>query len=154
MFKLQTHLARMMTAGSRATQEARAAVEQLDALSAKASGSLADSVKALDKKIGAVLDGSGEPAGAATKEKNLKDMNADIYSLYMAVDRADAAPTAAQVKATDTTEPDLAGALKRWDEIKSSDLPALNRSLKGANLPEIHLESNHHDEEDTDGDEE
>jgi hypothetical protein len=31
--------------------------------------------------------------------------------------------------------------MKRWDEIRQSDLPALNRQLKSANLPEIGLES-------------
>jgi hypothetical protein len=31
--------------------------------------------------------------------------------------------------------------MKRWEEIKTSDLPALNRQLKSANLPEIRLDS-------------
>ena len=31
--------------------------------------------------------------------------------------------------------------MKRWEEIKKSDLPALNRQLKSANLTEIRLES-------------
>jgi len=31
--------------------------------------------------------------------------------------------------------------MKRWEEIKTTDLPALNRQLGTANLPEIRLES-------------
>ncbi len=153
MFKLQSKLAAMMTHASEATMQARAATDQLDALSAKATGPLADSIKSLQKKIGAVLDGSAEAAVAKAPEKTLKDVDADIYMLYTSVDRADAAPTPAQEKAADTIAADLASPLKRWEEIKSSDLPAINRDLKTANLPELHLDSKQQDEEDMDGDE-
>jgi hypothetical protein len=152
-FKLQTRLASMMTRSSEAIFQARAASEQLDALTAKASGALADAIKALDKKIGIVLEGSKEPAAAGTAEATLKAVNEDVFTLYAAVDRADAAPTAAQVKATDAIEPGLAAALKRWEEIKASDLAELNRQLKSANLPEIRLDSKRKDEEESDGDE-
>jgi hypothetical protein len=32
--------------------------------------------------------------------------------------------------------------MKQWEEIRKSDLPALNRQLKSANLPEVRPESN------------
>jgi photosystem II stability/assembly factor-like uncharacterized protein len=153
MFKLQRHLAGMMAVSSRATQEARAATEQLDALSAKPTSPLADSVKSLQKKITAILEGPAEPAAAKAPEKTLKDVNASIYMLYTGVDRADAVPTPAQEKAADAIGADLALLLRRWDEIKSTDLPALNRDLRTANLPEIHLDSKQKDEEESDGDE-
>ncbi len=31
--------------------------------------------------------------------------------------------------------------MDRWKAVKSQDLPALNKQLKGANLPEVKLES-------------
>jgi hypothetical protein len=37
-------------------------------------------------------------------------------------------------------ERDHADAMKRWNEFKSSDLPALNRQLREAGLSEIHLQ--------------
>ena len=40
-----------------------------------------------------------------------------------------------------------ADVMKRWNEFKSSDLPALNRQLREANAPEIQLESNLQSEE-------
>jgi hypothetical protein len=58
------------------------------------------------------------------------------------VGQADASPTAAQINAVADTERDLSAVMKRWEEIKKSDLPALNRQIRSANLPEINLESN------------
>jgi hypothetical protein len=39
------------------------------------------------------------------------------------------------------SERDLSVTMKRWEEIKKSDLPALDGQLKSKNLPEINLES-------------
>jgi hypothetical protein len=57
------------------------------------------------------------------------------------VERADAAPTSAQQNALTETEKDFTGSLKRWAEIKETELPELNRQLRGANLLEIRLTS-------------
>jgi hypothetical protein len=148
MFKLQTRLAAIMTRSSRATLQARSVREQLEKLTAQTTGATVDAIKALDKKIAAMLDGSGEPAAANMPEKNLKAINEDIYTLYAAVDRTDAAPTPAQDKTASEIEADLAPVIKRWEELKSADLPALDRQLKSANLPEISLAiGSHLDEE-------
>ena len=147
MFKLQTRLARMMTASSEAILQARSIREQLEKLTAQATGAASDAIKALDKKIAAILDGSGEPAAAKPAEKNLKAVNDDIYTLYTAVDRADAAPTPAQEKAASAIEADLRPVMKRWEELKTTDLAALNRQLKSASLPEIRNEIDTHLEE-------
>jgi photosystem II stability/assembly factor-like uncharacterized protein len=147
MFKLQARLARMMTVSSEAILQARSIREQLEKLMAQASGPTSDAIKALDKKIAAILDGSGEPATAKTAEKNLKAVNDDLYTLYAEVDRADAAPTPAQEKAASATDADLLPVKKRWEDLKSSDLAAMNRQLKSASLPGIHLEINSHLEE-------
>ena len=41
--------------------------------------------------------------------------------------------------------------LKRWNEFKSTDLPALNRQLRESHIPEIELQRDiHHDETETD----
>jgi hypothetical protein len=34
--------------------------------------------------------------------------------------------------------------MKRWEALKSSDLPALNQALKTANLPELKIDSDPH----------
>ncbi|MGH9713336.1 MAG: WD40/YVTN/BNR-like repeat-containing protein [Candidatus Acidiferrales bacterium] len=138
MFRLQTRLAGLMTYSSTAILQARSAREQLEKLGTQPSAA-SDAIKALDKKLEAILEGAGETDAGKTPEKALKDVNGDVYSLYMAVDRADAAPTPAQQKAAAEIENDLAPVSKRWEEIKSTDIPALNRQLKGANLTEIQL---------------
>jgi hypothetical protein len=40
-----------------------------------------------------------------------------------------------------SVEKDYAAAMTRWSAIKSKDLPALNRQLSGAGLPEIQLKA-------------
>jgi hypothetical protein len=37
--------------------------------------------------------------------------------------------------------------MKRWDALTTSDLPALTRELRAANLPEVHIESDPHQED-------
>jgi hypothetical protein len=44
-------------------------------------------------------------------------------------------------------ERDSADALKRWNEFKNSDLPALNRLLRESKVPEVQLEADVHAEE-------
>ena len=138
-FKLQTRLASMMTRSSEAILQARSIREQLEKLSASATSSTKEAIAALDKKIVTLLEPAGASAAATSEEKNLKDVNGDVYDLYMQVDHPDAAPTLAQEKATEATEAELAPLLKRWQEIKSSDMPALNRLLKTAQLSEIQV---------------
>jgi hypothetical protein len=62
-----------------------------------------------------------------------------VASLYGDVDRADAAPTVAETSALAETERNLSSVMQRWNAIKSTDLPALNRQLRGAGMPEIEL---------------
>jgi len=73
-------------------------------------------------------------------ESTLNYVYRTVNSLYAEVDRADAAPTAAQGEAAGAIENEGAGVLKQWEELKSTDLPALNGVLRGASLPEIRIE--------------
>jgi photosystem II stability/assembly factor-like uncharacterized protein len=137
LFKVQVRIDAMMTRSSEAILQARSIREQLAKLTTQASGPTGDAVKALDRIIAKLLKGPAEPSATSAAEKNLKDVNADVYTLYTAADRADAAPTPALEKATSETEADLAPLLQRWHELKSSDLAALNRKLADAHLAEI-----------------
>jgi len=166
-FKMQMSLADMMTRSSQAIAQARSALEQIEKLSAGATGSAKEAIEALDKKLAAALDGSivattqkpGGPAAAEsasipTSEQGLAHVSGDIAPLYAEVDRVDAEPTPAQVQALATIERDFAAAMKRWEALKSSDIPALNRQLKSANLPELRVEANLQPTEEAEGDEE
>jgi hypothetical protein len=67
--------------------------------------------------------------------------------LYGQVWQVDAEPTAAQSEAVGAAEHDALEVLKRWDALKAADLPALNHALRDANLPELQVESDSHQEE-------
>jgi hypothetical protein len=67
--------------------------------------------------------------------------------LYGQLGQVDAEPTAAQSEAGAATEHDASDVMQRWDALKTSDLRALNRTLRTANLPEIQIESDPHKED-------
>jgi photosystem II stability/assembly factor-like uncharacterized protein len=138
-FDLEVRLASELTVSTEAVTQARSVVDQLHKLGNR-SGALSESIKALDQKVGAILRGP-TPAVSGASEPTLTRASAAVDALYTSVGQADAAPTTAQINAAADTERDLSALMKRWGEITNSDLPALNRQLKSANLPEIHLES-------------
>ena len=90
-----------------------------------------------------------DKAGVAQPVCVAKDVNGDVFSLYGAASGndsvakdSDAAPTAALVAAASKVESEVALILKAWDQIKTTDIPAVNRQLKSANLPELRPEVN------------
>ena len=160
-FGKQQLLAGMMTQTTEAVTEARALREQLQRLAGKApavtavggtagspaqkiSGPLAEAVSAFDKKLTAILGGAGGQGGfgvAASPSPTLSRTASTIGALYGEIDRADAAPTAAQLAAINALQGDFTATRKLWQDFQASDLPALNRQLKSAGLPELELAS-------------
>jgi hypothetical protein len=97
--------------------------------------------------LGTILGGGGGPGGfgaAASASPTLGRSAGAIAALYNELDRADAAPTAAQLEAIDATERDFSQVVKLWQEFQTTDVPALNRQLKSAGLSELHLEAAAH----------
>ena len=84
----------------------------------------------------------------------LPKVSSDISTLYAEIDRADRAPTPAQARALLAIGHNFSAAIKSWEEFKSGDIPALNRQLSSAGLPELRLESNPQPMEESSGDEE
>jgi hypothetical protein len=145
--------------------------EQLEKLAKTATGPTKEAVEALDKKVNALLESpapSSSPAATAHKpptpgtttappapsEATLTQVSGNIAALYAEIDRADVAPTPAQSQALTTIERDYAACMKRWEALHATDIPALNRHLKSANLPELTLNSNMQVEEEEGSDEE
>jgi photosystem II stability/assembly factor-like uncharacterized protein len=140
-FKLETRLASELTASTEAVTQANSVLDQLHKIAAQPSGALPDSIKAFDQKVGTMLRGTMPAVPGAALEVTLTRANGAVGTLYESIGQADAAPTAAQISAVEDTERDLSAVMKQWEQIKQSDLAALNRQLKSAKLPEIHLES-------------
>jgi len=74
-------------------------------------------------------------------------INAQVATLYGQVWQADDQPTHSQLEALAMVERDALDAWQRWDAFRSTDLPAVNRTLRDANLPEVKLESDPNREE-------
>jgi photosystem II stability/assembly factor-like uncharacterized protein len=151
-FDLQVRLATLLTNSTKAVLEARSIRDQIKTITPQASGSTKDSVQTLDAKLKALLDGPDKPA-PGSQIPTLSRVNGAAQSLYAEVDGADAAPTTAQTAAAATAESDASALMKQWEQVKTSDLAALNAQLRDAHLPELKLEV-HSDPGMGDGDEE
>ena len=138
-FNLEMRLASRLSTSTEAVRQARSLVDQLHKLGTL-SGKLGESIKSLDQKVGTILRGP-MPAVPGSAEPTLMRESAAIGGLYESVGQADAAPTAAQTSAAADAERDLSAVLKQWEGVKQDDLPALNRQLGSAKLPELSLES-------------
>jgi hypothetical protein len=140
-FQLEIRLASLLSETSKAVMQAGSIGEPLQKLSQQTSGPSQDAVRALQNKLAAVL---GAPAGFAAPPADavtLTRVNGQVTTLYGQVWQADSEPTPAQSEAGAAIEHDASEAMRRWDAIKTSDLPALNRALRGAKLPEVRIES-------------
>jgi len=83
----------------------------------------------------------GAPPGASVPQPgasppNLKDLQEQISGLYGELTRGDAAPTAAQLAATDSLQGKLAPLLDDWQKLQA-ELPELNRQLRAAKVAPI-----------------
>ncbi len=145
--QLEIRLASLLSQTSKAVMQAEAIRDTLQKLSQQATGTAHDSVEAFQNKLASVL---GAPAGflaPPVDELSLSRVNGELAALYGQVWQVDAPPTVAQAEASATTEHAALDAMQRWDELKTSDLAALNRALRSANLPEVTIEANPHHEE-------
>jgi MoxR-like ATPase len=128
----------MMTQSTRAINEGHSLHKQLEKLSSQPNDPLAASFEELDKKSSAVLTGSIEGAGTGP---SLTSVNGSVTALYAELDRADAKPTSEQLAAIAKIDKDFSAIVKKWEELKSQDLAALNTRLNVAKRAEIHLDS-------------
>jgi hypothetical protein len=140
-YKIQSHLVALMNANFDAQAEVRGLDHQLEALSKKASGPVADAVAALRKKVAAIARGHAESPASASKEITLASVAGDLGEVNGAIGSADAAPTTLQTAALATVERESGDVMARWQAIKSTDLPELNRQLSGAGVAVIELKA-------------
>jgi hypothetical protein len=141
-FDLEMKLASAVSQSSEAVTQARTVHEQIAKLLDQASGSLKDSLQNLDHQVTELLNGQKEKATGtdANKAPTLPGTGANLIALYGDIGKADAAPTAAQVEAVNKNEAALNTMLTRWNQLKTRDIPALNRELKAAGLTELRLD--------------
>ena len=152
-FQLETQLASMVSESTDAILQANSIREQLKKLTSEANGAAKDAADSLEKKLNALLGTPGGFLAPPTAEVTLTRLNGDASTLYQQVWQVDALPTSSQMQAFSTTQQASADVMKRWREFKNSDLPAANRSLRDAHIPELRLDSEIHYDQ-SQGDEE
>jgi photosystem II stability/assembly factor-like uncharacterized protein len=146
-FQLEIRLASLLTQTSGALLQAGSMRASLQKLSQQATGPTLDAIQAFQNKLAAIL---GPPAGSAAPAPDavtLARVNGQFAVLYGQVWQADAEPTVAQSEAIAAAEHAASDVMQRWDALKTSDLPALNLTLRNANLPEVQIESDPRKEE-------
>jgi len=146
-FQIETRLASLLSETSQAALQTGSIRDSLQKLSEKASGPAHDSVQAFQNRLTAVLGSAPGFLAPVSDEATLMRVNGQIYTLYGQVWQADAEPTISQSAAVAAAERDVVGVMDRWRAIKTTDLPALNHSLRNAKLPEVQLEVNPHADE-------
>ena len=141
-FDLELQLASDLTKSTEALAQAHSALDQIHSLEDKASGTTSEPLKTLDKKIGTLL-GKAAPVlpGGPPPQPSLTEENGNVATLYGSIGQADTAPTEAQKQAAAATDGAVGALLKQWDEIRQSDLPAVNQQLRSAGMTEIALDS-------------
>jgi hypothetical protein len=146
--RLARKLADQLSAASHALLMATSEREQLKSVAP--GGSTAEAVQSYAARLSALLDGSenkgqeekkaagskGAGESQAVARPTLSDVQRNLDTLYTEVTRADAAPTAAQLKTSEEAQEALSGLLRTWQQLQS-DLPALNARLRSHNLPAI-----------------
>jgi hypothetical protein len=136
--RLATELAGLLSESSRALLAAKSAQAQLKALAP--AGATAEAVRAYQTRLAELLGSTDKKEDKeqeqAAPKKLLPGVQGDIATLFTEVTRADAAPTVAQLSATDTARHALTGLVSSWRQLQA-DLPALNARLRAARLAPI-----------------
>jgi hypothetical protein len=140
-FQLEMRLASLMSQTSEAVVQADSIREQLQRMNQQPGNRASDSIQAFREKLGAILGATAGFLAPPSAELTLARVNGQVGTLYGQVWQVDAEPTASQLQAATAVERDSSNVTRRWDAFKSTDLPAFNRELRGASLPEVRLES-------------
>jgi len=143
-FQTEMRLASLLTDTSKAVLRAGSLKNQIDKVNAQAGNQAKGAIDEFEKKLAALLGTSGGFFTPPSSEVTLSRVNGEVSTLYQQIWQVDAEPTVPQTEALAATESAGAAALKRWSEFTKSDLPALNRLLRDAKVPEVQVEADPH----------
>ena len=140
-FKLSNDLYTRLLTLSPAAEEAGALRKQLKDLQPKATGETLAAIKAFDQKLQALAGGATRRPGPGTEPPTLGGLKTKFLTLFGVFQEADVAPSTQATAAVADLQKQLPPLMDRWKAMQAQDIPALNQQLKGANLPELKLES-------------
>ncbi len=136
-FETEAHLASIMSDSTQALHQGGSIRSQLAKLTAQGNAQVKASAAEFEKKINALLGTAGGFFAPPSPEVSLSRLNGQASGLYQQVWNVDAEPTSAQLQASGTLDHDREDVIRRWNEFKQTELPAMNRLLRQANIPEI-----------------
>jgi hypothetical protein len=140
-FKLSTDLYMQLLTLSPAAEQAGALRKQLKDLQPKATGEALAAIKSFDQKLQALAGGATRRPGAGTEPPTLGGLKTKFLTLFGVFQEADVAPSTQATAAVADLQKQLPPLMDRWKAMQAQDIPALNKQLKNANLPELKLES-------------
>src|SRR5947209_3957199 len=140
-FKLSSDLYTQLLTLSPAAEQLGDLRKQLKDLQPKATGEALAAIKALDQKLQALAGGATRRPGAGTEPPTLGGLKTKYLTLFGVFQEADVAPSTQAAAAVADLQKQLPPLMDHWNTLKSQDIPALNKQLKDANLPELKLES-------------
>jgi ABC-type phosphate transport system auxiliary subunit len=140
-FEMQSGAVQGMNQSYEALRQVQSLRAQLKDRAGKAKGALADSITALDHQA-AELEGAAQSAffglpSSGKQPENFSTLNQHFNALLTVADSADAAPTTQASAVYVEIEAARGKLIERWKNLESTDLAALNSSLKKAHLQEV-----------------
>ena len=132
-FELSNQLTKSLAEDYTALSEVMGLRQRVQSARAKASGQPASALDDLNKDLDA-LEGNRE-SGAG-----LLRLNSELGQLFDILQGGDDEPTSQAARAFSEVRDELEKQLTRWKSVKTTKLPAVNRQLKEANLPELVIE--------------
>jgi photosystem II stability/assembly factor-like uncharacterized protein len=138
-FRAEMRMASTLTETTQAIVEGNSIRKQLEKLQTNANAQAKEAATDFQKKLDGVLGGNGEGSRATGNELTLGRVNGNAAALYGQIWQADAEPTSAQTASIGAIDHETAEVMKRWNELKSTELPALNRLLRQSQAPEIDI---------------
>ncbi len=140
-FDLDRKIADALHRDNEAVQQLRSLRKQLKSLqSGKPNPEIAKQLDTLEAKAAAL---EGDEGGYGTRflstpeGRSLARLNTGYNSLLSALDSADAGPTTQQTATFTDLEKTLNEQLSAWDQLKSKDVPELNKQLKKSGAQEL-----------------
>lgn len=145
-FDAEARLASITSKTSEAVLQAGSVRTQLEKVNEQAGAETKTAIADFQKKLTTLLGAAGGFFAPPSPEVTLSRVNGEAGTLYQQVWQADAEPTSSQLEAAQAVEKNSADVLKRWNDFRSTDLPAMNRLLRESKAPEIHVETVNNEE--------
>ncbi|MBZ5681216.1 MAG: glycoside hydrolase [Acidobacteriia bacterium] len=146
-FQVETRLASIVTLTAEAGLQGGSIQDQLQKLAERSDAASKNTIEKFEKKLADMLGAAAESSAPPSDQATLSRINAQARTLYAQIWPVDAEPTSSQMEAVSATERGRDEAMKRWNEFKVTDLPALNQQLREAKLPEVSLQTDLQQEE-------